>query len=132
MQVPMKPGAGIATLLLGLALLPRALPAEEGGEAAKTPKTPVHLQLNQLIRAGAGVPSLAATPAEASPAALGEETLVLEPMIVEEEKLKGLPPPETKTEKFFRTGTLWEKVGRRFTKRFWMKGDQGIMFTLSW
>jgi len=128
----MKTGAGIATLLLGLALLPGALPAGEDGEAAIMTKTRVHRQLNQLIREKAGIAPRAVAPVAGEPADVAEGTLVLEPMIVEEEKLKNLPPPETKPEKFFRTGTIWERIGRRFTKRFWMKGDAGIMFSLSW
>jgi len=128
----MKTGAGIATLLLGLAWLPGALLAGEDEDAAKTPKTRVQRQLNQLIREKAGIAPLAVAPTEAGPADVAEGTQQLEPMIIEEEKLKALPPPETRVEKFSRTGTLWEKVGRTFTKRFWMKGDQGIMFTLSW
>lgn len=127
----MKTGTGIATLLLGLALLSGGLLAGEG-ESAKPPKTRMHNQLNQLIRAEAGLVQPAVAAPEIRPADVAEETLQLAPMIVEGEKLKDLPPPETKAEKFYSTGTIWEKVGHRFTQRFWMKGDQGIMFALSW
>jgi hypothetical protein len=127
----MKPRAGIVTLLLALVLLPAELAAGEEAEAAKQPKTQLHRQLNQLVRQDAGVVP-AAAPVEAAPAAAAEEILELEPIVIEDEKLKDLPPPEAKVEKFFRTGTVWERVGRRFTKRFWLKGDKGLMFTLSW
>ena len=69
---------------------------------------------------------------EAGPAVVAEGTLVLEPMIVEEGKLKGLPPPETKSEKFFRTGTLWQRIGRKFTQEIWFGRGQGLGYTLSW
>jgi hypothetical protein len=94
--------------------------------------TRMHRQLNQMIREDHSLAPPAVAPTEAEPAVVGEETLVLEPMIVEEEKLKNMPPPETKAQKFFRTGTIWEKVGRRFTKEFWLRPDRGIGFTLSW
>jgi hypothetical protein len=130
----MKPGARIAALLLGLSFLPDGLSAAEALEAAepaKAPRTRMHRQLNQLIRQDAGVVELAAAPVADDPP-VAADTLLLEPMIVEEPKLEDLPPPETRAAKFFRTGTLWEKIGRRFTKRFWMKGDRGIMFSISW
>jgi hypothetical protein len=128
----MKPRAGIVTVLLGLALLPGELAAGEQGEAAKPAKTRMHRQLNQLIRKDAGVVLPAAAPVEDVVVEVAPEVVELEPMIIEGEKLKDLPPPETQAAIFFRTGTVWERVGRRFTKRFWMKGDQGIMFSISW
>ena len=128
----MKPGAGIATLLLGLALLPAGLPAGEEGEPAKPPTTRMHNQLNRLIRGEHGIKPLGVAPVVDEPQVAAGETLQLEPMIVEEEKLKNLPPPETKAEKFFRTGTIWKKVGRTFTKEFWFRSGRGIGFTLSW
>ena len=124
--------AGIASVLLGLALLPGGLPAEETLVTAKAPRTPMQLQLSRLIREEHGIAAKELAPAgEDAPVVTGD-TFHLEPMIVTEEKLKNLPPPETKMENFIRTGTIWEKIGRKFTQRFWAKGDEGIMFTLSW
>lgn len=130
----MKPGAGIVSLLLGLALLPAVLTAEASAEPVKPSKTKMQQQLNRLIRAEAGlvVTGPVVVAKGAGPEAVAEETLELEPMIIEEQKLEELPPPETKAEKFFRTGTVWKKVGPKFTRQFWVGRGRGIGFTLSW
>jgi hypothetical protein len=127
----MKPGARLVPLLLGLVLSPGGLLGAEATETPKPAPTRMNRQLGQLIREDAGVLP-PAPPAADEPAVVAEGILELETMIIEEEKLKELPPPETKAAKFLRTGTLWEKVGPKFTRRFWMKGDRGILFTLSW
>ncbi len=122
----------MVTVLLGLALLPGTLLAAASAEPANPAQTKMHLQLNQLIREEHGIAPLAVAPVKDEPPAVAGGILQLEPMIIEEEKLKNLPAPETKVEKFSRTGTIWEKIGHKFTRRFWAKGDEGIMFTLSW
>jgi len=42
-----------------------------------------------------------------------------------------VPPRETSSEKFFRTGTVFQHVGRKTTSRFWIKGDRGLMVSFS-
>jgi len=124
--------AGIASVLLGLALLPGGLPAEETLVTAKAPRTPMQLQLSRLIREEHGIAAKEVAPAgEVAPVVTGD-TFHLEPMIVTEEKLKNLSPPETKVEKFFRTGTLWQRIGRKFTQEIWFGRGQGLGYTLSW
>jgi hypothetical protein len=94
-------------------------------------------QLRELIRSDAGITG----PLEPASVGNGPETgevsgatLELEPMIVEGERVKPMPPPlrETRVQKVLRTGTVWERAGSRFTQRFWIKGDRGVMFTVSW
>jgi hypothetical protein len=138
----MKTRAGIVALALGLAFSPDGLRAEaevvgsqgtkdEGPPAARTR---MQIQLNGLIREQAGIVRSEPAREENSAAANAEETLRLAPMIVEGRRELALPPPvkENRVQEVLRTGTLWKKVGPRFTKRFWVKGDEGIAFTLSW
>jgi hypothetical protein len=39
---------------------------------------------------------------------------------------------ENRVQELLRTGTLAERVGRRFTSKIWMKGDKGVMLSISW
>jgi hypothetical protein len=39
---------------------------------------------------------------------------------------------ENRVQELLRTGTLAERVGRRITSKLWMKGDKGVMFSISW
>jgi hypothetical protein len=39
---------------------------------------------------------------------------------------------ENRVQELLRTGTLAERVGRRSTSKLWMKGDKGVMFSISW
>ena len=126
---------------LGLAATCLDLQAEAGAAPA-LPKTRTRVQklLTDLIKEDAGAPTIAnpvaASQPEASsaPAETAENTLVLDPMVVTAKKSLEIPPPlhETRVQEFFRTGTIWKKVGPRFTREFWFRGDQGIGFTLSW
>jgi len=128
----MKSIAGIVAMALTLVLLPAAGAGETAGEA-KPPRTGVRNQLRELIRADAQAVSRAAPTARDEPAVVpaAGDTLHLEPMVIEEKAIH-IPPPETEAAHFFRTGTLWEHVGPKFTKRFWVEGGRGIGFTLSW
>jgi hypothetical protein len=136
----------MAVLLMGLALLPVGFAAPEtaGSEAEagpspaesvelRKPRTGVQDQLARLIRKEAEMarPSLAT---EGDKTEVAEGTLELEPMIVDGKRETTWPPPlrENKVQEILRTGTLAERVGPRFTKRFWVKGDQGVGFTLAW
>lgn len=159
MNASMKAKAGIAVLLLELALLPGGLAAQEGTAmetgarevegpepkaeglqsaaeqaAVRKPRTQVQDQLTRLIRQENGIASTVPTAEENKPERIAEGTLELEPMIVEGKRELAWPPPvrENRVQEVLRTGTLWERVGSRFTKRFWAKGDRGIGFTLSW
>jgi hypothetical protein len=63
-----------------------------------------------------------------------EGVVVLDPFIVREQRAPALPPAlhEAPVRRFLRTGTIWEKVGPRFTTKFGVSGDKGIFFRLSW
>jgi hypothetical protein len=94
-------------------------------------------QLNDMIRQEAAFTGADRTRRdEGEPMPRGNDggTLELEPMVVEGKRVKAIPPPvrETKVQELLRTGVVWENAGARFTQRFWMKGDRGIMFTVSW
>lgn len=144
----MKTAAGLVTVLVGMAWWPEGLRAEVQSEpvveasgarlertrADAKPMTRMQRQLNQVIREKAGITGLVPVSAADGPMVGGEATLLLDPMIVEGEKVKDLPavPQENKVQEVLRTGTLWEHKGPRFTRRFWIKGDRGIGFTLSW
>jgi hypothetical protein len=147
----MKTGAGMVVLSLGLAFLPGVLCAGEEVNAevegrgtkvespappASKSKTRVQDQLNRLIREEAGIAGPVPAPEEGAAASNEEEkeTLQLEPLTVEGKRELAWPPPlrENKVQEVMRTGTLWKKVGPRFTRRFWIKGDEGIGFSLSW
>lgn len=68
------------------------------------------------------------TPPNDSPA----EVYKMERFIVREDKLPDLStPPETRVERFVRTGTLSAHIGKKVTTRFWMKGDKGLMLSFS-
>jgi len=128
----MNPRHRLLVVTLAVAGLPpvlRAQAVDNGGTSV--PRTLMHRRVAELVKADVGIVSIAPREEETDVAAPGE-TLVLEPLVVTG-KVE-LPPPrdETRVQEFFRTGTLWEKVGPKFTRRFWVKGDRGIMFTLSW
>ncbi|HWA25569.1 MAG TPA: hypothetical protein VG734_07910 [Lacunisphaera sp.] len=129
----MKPGPGTVVLLLGVTLWSATLAAEEAGAGAKPPRTRVQNQLQLLLRADAGRdnPLATKTAGVSESIVLAEESLQLEPMVIREKPIE-IPPPETKAAYFLRTGTVWEKVGRTFTRRFWVDGGRGVGFTLSW
>lgn len=100
-----------------------------------TTARPDRRELTRLVREDAGrLPA----PTHASPAPSGSDTptemvVALAPLVVEE-RIPPLPEPvrETKVKEFFRTGVLAEKVGRKVTTRFWVKGDRGIMLSFRW
>jgi hypothetical protein len=59
--------------------------------------------------------------------------VVMAPVVVQE----GRPPElfirrENQIEKFFRTGTFYQNVGKKVTTQVWAKGDRGIMLSFSW
>ena len=98
-------------------------------------KTKMHEQMARLVREDAGI-FTAPSPAEAANEVVDvslEKMLELEPMTVKGRKF-AIPPPrhENLAQEFFRTGTVWEKVGPRFSRRLTLKGDEGVLFRLSW
>lgn len=86
-------------------------------------------EAKERARAAAGN----ANPAPAAELAVAAGVEVMDPIVVTEKR----PPPirvsrETKAEEFFRTGTMAERVGSKVTSRLWMKGDKGVMWSVSW
>lgn len=69
-------------------------------------------------------------PAQREP--LSDGVLALNPFIVTAPAMPSEQPRETQVEKFIRTGTIWQHVGKKVTTRFWMKGDEGLMLRFSW
>ncbi|MES1168513.1 MAG: hypothetical protein ABUL61_05020, partial [Oleiharenicola lentus] len=136
--IPMRPRYRLLVVALAVAGLQPALraqatagtPVATSGDVPKQ-KSRVSRQLAELVKADAGIVSITPRAEETEVPSTGE-ILVLEPLVVTGKV--DLPPPvhETRVQEFFRTGTLWEKVGSKFTRKFWVKGDRGIMFTLSW
>jgi hypothetical protein len=63
-----------------------------------------------------------------------EEVLQLDRVFVRAPRVLGLPPVllETPVAEFFRTGTVWERVGRKFTTKVGVKGDEGVFLRFSW
>jgi hypothetical protein len=111
--------------------------APEGQNLDRAAKSRMQRQLNDMIRDGAvftGVERTTNDESEPVPRSNDGSTLELEPMIVEGKRVKPIPAPlrETKVQELLRTGVVWENVGPRFSQRFWMKGDRGVMFTVSW
>jgi hypothetical protein len=141
-------------VLLGTVSLPGGLGAQEQGlpeignpeeelgspesvEPATVLSSGMQRHLRELIRSDAGITGPLEPASDKKAPENGEmpdATLELEPMVVEGERVKPMPPPlrETRVQKVLRTGTVWERTGSRFTQRFWMKGDRGVMFTVSW
>lgn len=110
-------------------------PQEPNFESAA--KSRMQRQLNDMIRQEAafnGADRTLRDGGEPGQRANDGATLELEPMVVEGKRVKPIPSPvrETKAQELLRTGVVWENAGSRFTQRFWMKGDRGIMFTVSW
>jgi hypothetical protein len=61
-----------------------------------------------------------------------EKVLTLAPLVIEGRRAEDLSiPPETSFNKFVRTGTVAQHLGRKVDTRFWMRGDSGIMLTFS-
>jgi len=92
----------------------------------------IHAEITRLARQAAGItPAVPAAPEQPSgPKPDDEEIVVLAPMTVTERIPPDLNPPrETRAEKFFRTGTIAEHVGRKVTTRFWISGGQGVMLS---
>ena len=60
--------------------------------------------------------------------------MVLEPVMVTEKREPAIRPAvhETPVTAFVRTGPIWEKVGKKFTKQFFCRPDKGVGFGLSW
>ena len=63
-----------------------------------------------------------------------DQAVVFDTLVVREKRIPVLPPVvhETTVAEVLRTGTLWERIGHRFSTRFWARGDKGLMLTLSW
>jgi len=135
----MKPAYRLLVVALAVAGLPTVLPAQTTAETpeatngeARESKSYMRSRLTELLKAEAGLVSTAPVEKPVGPVPAPGEMLVLEPLVVTGKV--DLPPPvhETRIQEFFRTGTIWEKVGPKFTRRFWVDGGKGIGFTLSW
>ena len=73
------------------------------------------------------------TPSGTTDTSMSPEVTAMEPFVVTIDKLPQFQnPPEDPVQKFFRTGTLAQQVGRRVTTKLWMKGDKGVMMSFSW
>jgi hypothetical protein len=102
---------------------------------ARAPAESVSKKAARLIWEKAGLPNVPEKPeSNFPPAESREEVLQLAPMVVREPRPPALPPSlhEAPVRKFLRTGTVWEKVGPKFTTKFGVSGDKGIFFRLSW
>jgi hypothetical protein len=74
---------------------------------------------------------------EPKPPELAGETspdvVVLAPVVVTVPKLLALPAGrEPAIDKFFRTGTIIQHVGKKVTSRLWLSGVSGIRLSFSW
>ena len=110
-----------------------ALPA--GSRPARTEpilSAQIHAEITRLARQAAGITAVVSASSE-PPAGTKpdeDEIVVLAPMTVTDKIPPDLNPPrETRAEKFFRTGTIAEHVGRKVTTRFWISGGQGLMLS---
>jgi hypothetical protein len=102
------------------------------GNREQLPRLTIQSEMSRLVRQDAekaNSPDLfkPVTPNEGD----ADDMVSLEPMVVVTQKSPDFTPPrETSAERFFRTGTMIQHVGRKVTTRFWMKGDRGIMLSL--
>jgi len=103
-------------------------------QAAPSTK-PVQAETIRLIRedAKSGPVSLK-PPAPESAQETVEGVQVLDRFVVRGEKEipDFSPPRETSLEKFFRTGTISQHVGKKVTTRLWASGDAGLVLSFRW
>jgi len=136
----MKPGTPHLSLLLLLSLMGTGFAAETEGRPAALSPTRAKSEAARLIREdvlamkekdGSQAKPAGPEKIETPP---GENLLILERIVVKGNKPPEIPPPvrETEVQEFFRTGTILENRGPRFTRRLWVKGDKGLMFSISW
>jgi hypothetical protein len=106
-----------------------------------TPLTPVaspepspakkrHSELARLLKEdAAAVRQREPAESDVLPKENTEGVVVLDRHVVGGERVpEFFPPPEPAFEKFIRTGTIWQRVGKNGrVVRVWMKGDRGIM-----
>jgi hypothetical protein len=58
---------------------------------------------------------------------------MLAPIVVGEERIPSFERRlESRAEKFFRTGTMAEHIGKKVTTKLWLNGDGGLMMGISW
>jgi hypothetical protein len=100
------------------------------------PPVPRDLHAEIVARILAGAHSAHPTPvppAAAAPPVPAADVLVLETLRVTRDRAPTLPgpDPETTADRFFRTGTLAEHVGAKFTTRLWLYGGSPRL-TFSW
>lgn len=109
--------------------------AQSEWATASAPRPPtVKEEMHRLLRTEAA--NLFVTPAQGTPtaqiAAVSEVDMIA-PVIVRGERVPDLRfDRETRTERFFRTGTFSRQVGPRVTTRCWARGDAGVMLSYSW
>ncbi|HEY0946218.1 MAG TPA: hypothetical protein VGD81_13155 [Opitutaceae bacterium] len=128
-----------ACLVLGPTLAAQSVidvaPASAPPDARVTPATPLRREALRLIRedAAAAPAPVAAGEAETPPLETAGEVVELAPFMVQEQKPPDFSTPrETPTQKFFRTGTVAERVGEKVTTQLWIRGDRGVMLSFRW
>lgn len=112
-----------------------AVRAQSERETASAPPSPtVKEEMIRIIQIeGAKLP--AAPVLVTPPARVGAVSAVdmIAPVIVRGERLPDLRfYRETRSERFFRTGTFSRQVGPRVTTRCWARGDAGVMVSFNW
>jgi hypothetical protein len=114
---------------------PRTEPMMESAAQAE-PKSPISRLTRERLRQ-VGLAKTAVLDGTKPSIVEGENqpasVVVMAPVVVQE----GRPPElfirrENEVEKFFRTGTFYENVGKKVTTKVWAKGDRGIMLSFSW
>lgn len=130
----MKFGFSLLSFGLGLAASSLDLAAQTDDAAKKDSKTLVQIEAMQLIRQDAGIFSSVTQPQAIEQAAADlNEVLLLEPLKVTKQKIPDLiPPVETFADKFFRTGTIAQHVGKKFTTTFSLRPETGLSIGFSW
>jgi hypothetical protein len=89
----------------------------------------------QLIREEAGRAVAPREPVrDLLPADKSENVVVLDKLVVREKRTPAIPPAvhETPVDKFFRTGTIAEHIGKKVTTKFWFSGERGLMLSFLW
>lgn len=116
-----------------------AAPLAQAEEArtvdASIAKTEIRKEIARLVRqdAQAMKDSSKTTSPEETDYNPDDTVVVLETFVTRGSKAQVIPPPlrESSAQKFFRSGTIMENVGKKVTTRFWARGDRGLMLSFS-
>ena len=113
-------------------------PSVEASTHISGPNTRLRQEVLSLIRHDAAqqrLPRAAAEiPEENAESPETDRVVVLDPFDVRGER--DVPdisvPRENRVEKFFRTGTFRQHIGKKVTTRFWSSGADGIVLSFRW